>query len=456
MMRLHFYAGVLIGPFILVAALTGALYAAAPTIERVVYGDVLSVDATGSSVPLTAQVAAAQQANPGLSVTGVRPPASATDSTRIYFADPALGEEKLRAVFVDPYSGKVLGSEPTWFGYLPLSSWLDGFHSNLQLGETGALYSELAASWLWVVALGGLYLWWRRFRQARARGRRGRFFGVDRSVTGRARTVHWHGAAGVWILVVLVFLSATGITWSTHAGEHVTELRTAMSWERPDLATSLPAASDAAGGHAGHSMATPTVDFSTIDFDRVVAVAAAAGVRTPLEVTLPSEPGQAISVAEIEKPYRLSSDAVAIDPTTMQIAGRVDYDSDYSLMAKLADWGIRAHMGFLFGFLNQLLLLVVALTLVTVIIRGYRMWWQRRPTRGGAWGVGRAPRRGGIRQIPWPAAVVLVAAAVAVGWFLPLLGWTLLAFLVVDAALALIAWGRHRTAAEVSAARKGK
>lgn len=27
-----------------------------------------------------------------------------------------------------------------------------------------------------------------------------------------------------------------------------------------------------------------------------------------------------------------------------------------SLVAKLADWGIRMHMGFLFGWLNQLLL----------------------------------------------------------------------------------------------------
>jgi uncharacterized iron-regulated membrane protein len=42
-LRLHFYAGVLVAPFILIAAITGALYAIAPTLEQVVYGDVLYV-----------------------------------------------------------------------------------------------------------------------------------------------------------------------------------------------------------------------------------------------------------------------------------------------------------------------------------------------------------------------------------------------------------------------------
>ena len=40
-----------------------------------------------------------------------------------------------------------------------MSTWLDGLHRHLNLGEPGRIYSELAASWLWVVALGGVCLW---------------------------------------------------------------------------------------------------------------------------------------------------------------------------------------------------------------------------------------------------------------------------------------------------------
>ena len=50
----------------------------------------------------------------------------------------------------------------------------------------------------------------------------------------------------------------------------------------------------------------------------------------------------------------------------------LDYDRDYSLIAQLADWGIRMHMGLLFGWLNQLLLLGVDLAIGAVNARGAR------------------------------------------------------------------------------------
>ncbi|WP_083738866.1 PepSY-associated TM helix domain-containing protein [Mycobacterium sp. MS1601] len=424
-MRLHFYAGVLVAPFILIAALTGALYALAPTIESVVYRDLLTVDPGGSPIPLAEQADAARTAFPELTMTGLRPAPTSTDSTRVYFSDPALGEDMLRAVFVDPYTGRVLGDEATWFGYLPLSTWLDGMHRHLNLGEPGRVYSELAASWLGVVALGGLYLWLVRRRRDKP--------------TGRARTVSRHAGVGVWALVFMVFLSATGITWSTYAGAHVSDIRTALNWQRPQLDTS-------AGEHAGHqghasAAATPA------DLDAVVAAAAEAGVAAPVEVTLPSEPGAAFSVTEIDEPWRLTTNVAAVDPVTSEVTAQIDYWRDYTVVAMLADWGIRMHMGFLFGVLNQVVLLGVAIAIVTVIVLGYRMWWQRRPTRGSGWAVGRPPPRGGLRRIHPAAAVALCLGAVLVGWFLPLLGISLVAFLLVDLVLAAV---KRRRASRLS------
>ena len=57
--RLHFYAGILVGPFIIIAALTGAAYAISPTLEKRVYADQLSVPATGDPLPLADQIEAA-------------------------------------------------------------------------------------------------------------------------------------------------------------------------------------------------------------------------------------------------------------------------------------------------------------------------------------------------------------------------------------------------------------
>jgi uncharacterized iron-regulated membrane protein len=230
---------------------------------------------------------------------------------------------------------------------------------------------------------------------------------------------------------MVLFLSATGITWSTYAGAHVTDIRAALNWQRPEL--------DTASAHEGHGGSTaPAADVGAIDYNAVVDAAGRAGVHAPLELTLPAEVGGPVSVTEIDQPYRWTTDAVAVNPTRLSVTGQIDFWRDYSVIAKLADWGIRMHMGFLFGWLNQFLLFGVAVALVTVVVRGYRMWWQRRPTRGSDWAVGRPPRRGGVRTLH-PAAIAVVAlCALALGWFLPLLGISLVGFLVVDALIGAV------------------
>jgi uncharacterized iron-regulated membrane protein len=408
--RLHFYAGVFVAPFLVVAAVTGGLYALAPSIERVVYRDLLSVSSPGTTLPLDDQVARARAAHPDLPVTTIRPAAADGATTRVSFADPALPTDHARTVFVDPGSGRLLGEQVTWLGYLPVSTWLDGLHRHLNLGEPGRVYSELAASWLWVIALGGLFLWLARPAAQRRPGR-----------SGRSRTLNRHGATGMWLLAGLLFLSATGITWSTYAGAHVTELRSAFDWQRPQL--------DSA---AHHGMGAAAAQLSPIDYAGVVEAADRAGVHAPVEVTVPAEAGHPVHVTEIDKAFRFTTNAAAVDPADLAIVDRVDYDRDYPTMAKLADWGVRAHMGMLFGLLNQLVLLATAVGLLGVIIGGYRMWWQRRPTRGSAWAMGRPPARGGIRRLRPAAAVILAVVSVAVGWFLPLFGLTLAGFVVVD------------------------
>lgn len=80
------------------------------------------------------------------------------ETTRIMFADPRLGESESRAIFVDPIALRVKGDMTVYgtSGILPLRQWIDYAHRSLLLGDSGRLYSELAASWMWVAALGAL------------------------------------------------------------------------------------------------------------------------------------------------------------------------------------------------------------------------------------------------------------------------------------------------------------
>lgn len=438
-LRLHFYAGLLVGPFILVATVTGVLYVLTPQVESLLYAEQLRVPPTARQLPLADQVRAAVATDPGGELVAVRPAPEPGATTRVLFDDD-LGESERRTVFVDPGTGEVKGSLVTYgtSGVLPFRMTIDQLHRNLLLGEPGRLYSELAASWLWVVALGGLALWVARWRARRAAAVRD-LVRPEPGATGRGRLLSRHGSLGVWLLLGALFLSATGLTWSAYAGENVSSLRAALGWSTPSLDV---------GAHAGHG-GGPAADVAVDPalFDSVLGAARAAGIDAGMiEIARPAEHGAAWSVSEIDRRWPTEVDAVAIDGATGAVVDQVRF-ADYPLVAKLARWGIDAHMGVLFGVANQLVLVAFGLGMITLIGLGYRMWWQRRPTRGGAW---RLVPRGRLRSAAWPVGAVAVLLAVLLGWFAPLLGGSLLAFLVIDAALGRLHARRSRNVQSVN------
>ncbi|EKF24607.1 pepSY-associated TM helix family protein [Mycolicibacterium hassiacum DSM 44199] len=453
LLRLHFYAGVLVGPFLLIATLTGGLYAISPTLEQFVHRDQLRSGSTGPMLPVAEQIRAAMAVRSDLPVTAVRPATEPGETTRVLFDDPALGPSERHAVFIDPVTAAPRG-ELTVYGNssaLPVRTWIDRLHRDLHLGEPGRVYSELAASWLWVVALAGVVLWVNRFRRRRGDG--ARLLTIDRTSSGRSRTLNWHGAVGIWIAVGLLFLSATGLSWSHFAGDNIAELRTALHWTTPTVSKSLPADRDAQHTHpdphgdhhfgaaAERGEADPA-DPPFTQVDRVLAAARAAGVGGKVEVSIPADRATAFTVTQTRQPWVLSNNAVAVDGTTGAITD-VSWFADWPLAAKLTAWGIQLHMGLLFGPANQVVLLGLAVALATVIVRGYLLWWRRRPTRGDG-PAGRPPRRGVLRRLPVTGVLLVVAAAVLVGWSLPVLGVSLLAFVVVDV---LVGWWQRRRGA---------
>ncbi len=437
MLRLHFYAGLFVGPFILVAAITGLMYALIPQIDSLSTRHERTVAAIGDhQVPLSEQLAAARAAHPEGAVVSIRPPAQPDETTRIRLAVDDVPPDYARTVFVDPYSAEVRGALTTYGEWMPLRAWFDELHRNLHLGVVGRYYSELAASWLWVVALAGAVLW---IGHRRSTGKLRRLFVPDRGTTGRRRLLSWHGALGVWIIVGLLGLSVTGMTWSRFAGESINGLQEQLRSTPPSVDTSLAIAAASgepgSGGH-GHHGGTEAPS----EFDERVALAGAdtalrtardAGLRGPMWMYPPAAADEGWLVAESKRDWPTRYDAISVHPETGEITHRVD-QSEWPFFAKLTYWAIDAHMGILFGVVNQILLIATAGGLIAGVLIGYRMWWRRRPTRGG---MPPRPGRGALAGLtPWEG-VVLVAVLASIGWFAPLFGVTLAAFVAVDVAL---------------------
>ncbi|MBE8517300.1 PepSY domain-containing protein [Amycolatopsis sp. H6(2020)] len=404
LLRLHFYAGVFVSPFLLVAAVTGLAYVWTPQVEQAVYDHELHAPAASGVVPLGQQTAVAKAAVPDGKVTGIRPGPTPTDSTQVIFARPGLEPSYHHTVFVDPHTGEIRGQLETYGSgqAMPVRGWIDNLHANLQLGDFGRWYSELAASWLWVVVLAGIALW------VGSRKRK-------KSPSARGRLLSWHRMTGLVIAAGLLFLSATGLTWSEHAGDNISELRAQLDWTTPSVPTTVPATTP--GG-------------ADVGIDAVRAATLQAGLSDPVEIRPPSAPGKAYVVAQVGREWPTKADSMAVDPATGRITATLPF-SDYSPAAKLSRWGIDAHMGLLFGVANQIVLTGLAAGLIAVIFWGYRMWWLRRPTRGGA-RVGRPPVRGAWRRIPGRVLAPFLVMTAVVGYYLPVFGLSLLAFLVVD------------------------
>lgn len=407
--RLHFLAGLLAAPVVLSLAVTGILFAWNPQIESALYGRALTAVAEGPALPLSEQVDAARHERPGWTVQAVAPPAHADATTGVTLtppgavstaSDPAPGTV---TVYVDPASAVVTGHVVE--SQRP-SEWLRNLHSSWRIGPAAAPVTELAASWVLVSLLTGLYLWWPRGRQAWRRALRMPWRSRGR---GRWRQVHTLIGAGTFVL--LLVMVGTGLTWTNYAGAWVDVLKSSLSAETPSVSTGAGAALPPGPAPGG-------------GIDTVADSARAAGVRTPWEIEPASEQGQAWTVSTIDDTWPIESTSVAVDPATGGIVDRVGWD-DYPLLAKATTLGVAFHQAQLFGLANQLLLTVMALALIVLILAGYRMWWRRRP----AGGLGAPPRAGPLlRTVPVPLLVGFGLLMV----LLPMLGASFLAYLAVE------------------------
>lgn len=419
LVRLHFYIGLFVGPFLFIAALTGMLYVLTPQVEKRLYADALFTSETGPAQPLAAQAEAARASlDHALNVSAVRPSPAVGQTTRVLFSDPALGESENRTIFVDPATLAIRGDMTSYgtSGILPVRMTLDYLHRNLMLGNWGRYYSELAASWLWVVVLGGVALW--------ATGPRRRRAVAEMPPAQRHRWIH--ATIGVTAGVGMLFLSVTGLTWSQAAGARIDSLRSAFSLVTPSVSLTLVGPGGAAV-HDHHHHGQPDVtarEDRLIDLDAVAEAARAAGLDSLfMEIRLP-KPDQAWSVREYDRSWPTQVDAIALHPDTLTVTSRADFDS-FTMVPRLIRWGIDLHMGVLFGMPNQILMALIAAALMVATAYGYVLWWQRRPAAA-------EPLTVAWSRLSLSGRVIWVLLGCVVGWALPVLGISLVGFLMID------------------------
>jgi len=408
--RLHFLGGVLVAPIVFSLVFFGILFAWNPQIDALRFGDLMR-RADGPAVPLSQQVASAQAARPEWAVHSVIPGHSlpaAPDITTQVIMDPPGGDVEFGtptdavAVFVDETTGEARGE----VAVADMSgNVLRSLHSNWTLGPNVRPLTELAASWFLVSLLTGLYLWWPGLRK---RGTAA--FAFRRKLRGRRQSKDWHNFIGLALLLPMLFLVITGLTWTGGAGSRYDDAKALLNPPPPGAVdTTIEGATPGTPDMAG--------------LDRASTAAAQVGLANPVRFIIPTD-GGAWQVQSEDRRYPVERDQIAVNGTTGQIVDRFDYNDEHWLN-KLSTGGILFHQAELFGIGTQLIMTVLALGIAAMVAFGYRMWWLRRPP--GGWGAP-PPMRGWIRRAP--LALLIVIAVLA--WVLPTLAVALAVWLVLE------------------------
>lgn len=390
--RWHFYAGLAVAPFLFILSLSGLIYLFNDEINDFFQAEKRFVPIAVEPLPLSRIAAAALAAYPNGRITRLDTPREPGRSIEVYVT-PAVGAPV--RVFVDPGRGIVLGSHDYRYTLVGIA---DQMHGSLFLGDLGDAIVELAACWGFILIVTGLYLWWprgtMRLWQALVPGW---------NAQGRAFWRSLHGAIGVWIALLALFLILTGLPWATIWGGLFRQATEAArigyptsfrGYGAPDggvptigreteggapwTIADVPAPRSVGHGvHAGHDVQSSEPLGVPIGLDKAAAILAGRGMSAPYRLNLPKgERGTYIAFTYPDRPQGQRS--IYIDQYTGRVLGDVRY-SDYGWTAKAIELGIQLHMGNYFGRLNQIVMAITCVGLITLSLTGPYLWWQRRP-----------------------------------------------------------------------------
>jgi uncharacterized iron-regulated membrane protein len=389
----HFIGGVISAPIVIILALTGLIYLFKDKYEAPQKVALAHVEQkTQSKMSFQEQWQLAKKEWEKVP-SGMIVPQSENEATE--FISGKFSHKS--HLYIDPYSQKVNGkinvSETDMYKVRKL-------HGELLLGSYGTKVVELVASWMVVLIITGLYLFWPRGGGIKA------FFTVRTNQTKRILFRDIHALSGFWFSLFLLLVLAGGLPWtdvfgkSYHWVQKVTNSGYPRTWEGNGIKS------------------TPVGE--PLALDEIVNKAKAMNLDGTTIIELPESPTSVYSVYN-ETTNLSAMEKIHLDQYSGEVLKKNTW-ADIGLMMKSRQWVMAFHQGE-FGLWNWLLMIFIAAGLLLLSITAIATYFLRKKT--GSLSVPKVPNN----LSPSMALVIVICV---LGVILPLFGLSVALIFLID------------------------
>lgn len=374
-LKFHLWLSVPFGIIVTLICFSGAMLVFEPEAVKLLRHDILYVDRPQhTALPVDRLVRNVEQTLPeDVKVTGVT-----------MFADPELAckvnlsKPRRAAVYVDQYTGEVKGmyERPAFFDTMfRLHRWLlDNREksSGVFWGRTVVGISTIAFV---LVLLSGVVIWWPKTR---------RMLRNSLKITAsKGRRMLWHGlhvAGGMYVLLLLLVMALTGLTWSFQWYSKGFYALFGVS-EVPKSGAVVYAEQAAKEKSKERSGKKKPEDAGGMGKNAVVACARWQAVYDELRARNPKYEQITVSDGKAEVAFgglgnQRAADKYEFDAATARITSASPY-ADAARASKVRGWIFSIHMGTWGGLLTRVLWFISALFGATLPVTGYYLWIRR-------------------------------------------------------------------------------
>lgn len=354
--QIHLWVGIALCLYVAVIGLTGSILVLRSEIERVIFRQVRinHEPATSNPVPLDRMIGNVQKQYPSAAVPIAYLPRKVDENALIMVS--IKGEATARYVYVSPSSGRIVGAIDTSHNWL---FYVGQIHYFLLMGRSGLVVNGVGASFLLLLALSGLVLWWPGIRTWK------RALGVNVGANWRRVNFDLHSSIGFWTLAILSIWSVSSIyfAWPQQIAGLVGKVSSVATFVQPKVAIDPPV--------AGQKMlplgelidvgkaASPQAHFYGLFLPRAP--------RTPLTVLMArGEPGDFYNM-----------DYVFVDPYRGNTVSMWHRGINATWGSKLLFWLGPLHFGTHWGLGIKVIWFLLGMSLPILAVTGVLMYWNR-------------------------------------------------------------------------------